>query len=75
MIAKAVRQLLSHKPFQSFDVVLLSGQRHRVRHPECAVLTKTQLVVVGPDADSVAICQLLHVVSVEKRNGRKSSSK
>jgi hypothetical protein len=75
MIAESVRQWLSHKPFQSFDVVMSSGQRHRVRHPECAILTKTQLVVVDPDADSVAVCQLLHVAALEKRNGRKSSSK
>jgi hypothetical protein len=75
MIAESVKQLLEHQPFQAFDVVLSSGQRHRVKHPECAIVTKTQLVVVDPDADSVAICQLLHVASLEKRNGRRSSAK
>ena len=42
-----------------------SGQRYEVRHPENAVLTKTKIVIIDPELDTVSICALLHVASVE----------
>ena len=42
-----------------------SGQSHLVKHPENVVLTKTKIVIVDPELDSVAVCALLHVTSVE----------
>ncbi len=57
----AMLELLSTKPFKPFDVITSGGQIHRVLHPEFVVLTKTQIVIVDPDADRVAVLQLLHV--------------
>jgi len=36
----------------------------KARSPN-AVLTKTKIVIIDPDADTVAICGLLHVATVE----------
>lgn len=62
-----MRQFLQSKPFEPFMVVMSSGKTHWVKHPENAVLTKTKIVIVDPDEDSVAICALLHIPSVETR--------
>jgi hypothetical protein len=47
-----------------------SGQSYEVRHPEMALLTRTDLLVGVDDADdgvpaSFKICSLLHVTAVE----------
>lgn len=60
-----MREFLNAKPFEPFRVVMSSGQSHLVKHPENVVLTKTKIVIVDPELDSVAICALLHVTSVE----------
>ena len=61
----AMRQFLNSKPFEPFVVIMSSGQRYEVRHPENAVLTKTKIVIIDPELDTVSICALLHVASVE----------
>ena len=60
-----MRQFLNRKPFEPFTVVMSSGDRHLVSHPENAILTKTKIVIAIPEEDSFAICALLHVVAVE----------
>jgi hypothetical protein len=46
-----------------------SGQSYEVRHPEMAILTRSDLLVGIDVADGVAaafkICSLLHVATVE----------
>ncbi len=74
MTAESLREMLSLRPFKSFDVVMSSGQRYRVKHPECAILTKTQMVIVDPNRDIVSICPLLHVSGIESP-GRKQRQK
>jgi len=61
---QSMRLFLNAKPFEPFVVVMSSGQRYEVRHPENAVLTKTKIVIIDPEADTVAICGLLHVATV-----------
>lgn len=60
-----MRQFLNTKPFEAFVVVMSSGDRHLVKHPENALLTKTKLVIANPENDTIAICALLHIASVE----------
>jgi len=61
----AMRQFLSLKPFEPFTVVTSSGDRYLVKYPENALLTKTKIVIVNPEDDTIAICALLHVASVQ----------
>jgi len=65
MNEQSMRLFLNARPFEPFVVVMSSGQRYEVRHPENVVLTKTKIVIIDPDADTVAICGLLHVATVE----------
>lgn len=59
------QQLLTARSFQPFVVHLSNGAAHPVRYPGAAALTRTRLVITDPDADSVSVCSLLHVASVE----------
>jgi hypothetical protein len=58
-------RLLTARPFEPFVVHLSSGVTHAVRYPNCAILTRTRLVIADPDADTIVVCSLLHVTSVE----------
>ncbi|MDZ4851623.1 MAG: hypothetical protein SGI77_20225 [Pirellulaceae bacterium] len=65
MNEQSMRHFLNVMPFEPFVVVLSSGQRYEVRHPENVLLSKTKIVIMNPDADTVAVCGLLHVATVE----------
>ncbi len=70
MTVQAFRELLTRKPFQPFRLVMSSGQAYEVRHPEMALLTRTDLLVCVDEADDgvpaeFKICSLLHITAVE----------
>ena len=62
-----LRELLHRHPFEPFALHLSNGEVHTVGHPECAILTKTRVVITDPDpeADYIMVCSLLHVARVE----------
>lgn len=74
--SKAFKRLLSKRPFEPFQVVMSSGERYAIKHPEMALLTRRTLYVgLGADADEIPadaeICSLLHVTAIEPlRNGK-----
>jgi hypothetical protein len=64
------RDLLAARPFKSFRLVMSSGQSYEVRHPEMAMLTRTEILVGLDVADDgvpaeFKICSLLHITAVE----------
>jgi hypothetical protein len=70
MTLQTFRDLMAHRPFKPFRLVTSSGQTYEVRHPEMAMLTRTDILVgVGESDDGIPpefrICSLLHVSSVE----------
>jgi hypothetical protein len=70
MTVQTFRELLAQRPFRPFRLVMSSGQTYDVRHPEMALLTRTDMLVgVEPDEENVPaefrICSLLHVATVE----------
>lgn len=77
MTVQKFRELLATRPFQPFRLVMSSGKEYEVRHPEMALLTRSDLLIgVGESDEGVAaefrICALLHVASVEPISTRKS---
>ena len=70
MTVQTFRDLLSQRSFRPFRLVVSSGQTYDVRHPEMAMLTRTD-ILVGIDETrqgvpaSFKICSLLHVTAVE----------
>ena len=70
MTVQTFRDLLNERPFKPFRLVMSSGQSYDVRHPEMAMLTRTDLLVGIDEADdgvpaNFKICSLLHVSAVE----------
>ena len=70
MTIQTFRELLSQQPFRPFRLVMSSGQSYEVRHPEMAMLTRTDMLVGVGDTDEgvpaeFRICSLLHVATVE----------
>ncbi len=64
MNAETIREWLSRRPFEPFQLTLSSGETYEVRHPENAILLKTRLILGYPEVDQVAHIGLLHVNSV-----------
>ena len=70
MPLQTFRELLTQRPFKPFRLIMSSGQTYEVRHPEMALLTKTDILIGVGDADDnipadFRICSLLHVTAVE----------
>jgi len=70
MTVQTFRDLFAEKPFKPFRLVMSSGQTYEVRHPEMAMLTKTDILVgLEFEEDGIPtrfkICSMLHVTAVE----------
>ncbi|MEM6258989.1 MAG: hypothetical protein AAGI37_11810 [Planctomycetota bacterium] len=74
MTVQTFRDLLAERPFKPFRVVMSSGEKHEVRNPEMAFLSKTSLYVGTELEDGIPaefrICSLLHVTTVEPIEGQ-----
>jgi hypothetical protein len=64
MNAQAVREMLHRRPFEPFEIILSSGERHVVKHPEFAIVTANRVVVVDPDTEQTSFIALLHVSEI-----------
>jgi len=74
MTIQGFQDLLSQRPFCPFRLVMSSGQSYEVRHPEMAMLTRTDMLVgvdIAEDGVPAAfrICSLLHVTQIEPLGG------
>ena len=65
MNADTIRGFLRRKPFEPFVIRMSNGEVHEIRHPECALVMKTKVIVGYPDDDRSATCALVHVNSIE----------
>jgi hypothetical protein len=70
MTVQTFKTLLTQQPFKPFRLIMSSGQAYEVRHPEMAMLTKTDLLVgIDETTEGVPaefkICSLLHVTAIE----------
>jgi hypothetical protein len=70
MTTGTFKELLTQRPFKPFRLVMSSGQTYEVRHPEMALLTKTDILVGIDETDDgvpaeFKICSLLHVTAIE----------
>lgn len=74
MTVQTFRDLLAERPFKPFRAVMSSGEKHEIRHPEMAFLSKTSLYVGTDLEDGIPaefrICSLLHVTTVELIEGQ-----
>lgn len=61
---EALVPLLRKQPFQPFEVRMSNGDAYQVRHPEMALLLKSNLVFGSPESDKFTFCALLHITGV-----------
>ncbi|QDT38299.1 hypothetical protein [Stratiformator vulcanicus] len=61
---------LRRQPFVPFEVILSSGDRYVVSHPENAALTRGRMFVTDPATEKVVECFLLHIASVEVKENQ-----
>lgn len=64
MNAEAIRELLRHQPFEPFEVVMSSGERYSVKHPEFLMLLPSKAVIGDPVTDRLAILSLMHITEL-----------
>ncbi len=65
MTCETLQELLKATPFQPFTILMSNGRSYEVRHPEFAILMKSNVVVTDPETDRVWICPFLHIAGVE----------
>ncbi|MGD0769398.1 MAG: hypothetical protein ABSB42_14540 [Tepidisphaeraceae bacterium] len=75
MTIQTFREVLSRRPFHPVKITLSSGQSYEIRHPEMAMLTRTDLLIgVDVAEDGVPaefkILSLLHVTAIEPLAGK-----
>jgi hypothetical protein len=73
MTVPTFRELLTQRPVRPFRLVMSSGQTYDVRHPEVAMLTRTDILAGIDETDEgvpagFKICSLLHVTAIEPSN-------
>ena len=69
MVVQDFKRLLDKRPFQSFRLVMSSGEKYEVRHPEMAFMDRSTMYVGLNMRDGIParyeMCSLLHVATVE----------
>jgi hypothetical protein len=67
MNAANVRDILRREPFEPFEIIMSSGERHLVKHPEFVLVTEGRVIVVtDPVADRTADLALMHVTELRR---------
>jgi len=70
MTVQTFREMLARRPFQPVKLTLASGQSYEIRHPEMAMLTRSDILIgTGAAEDGIPaefkIISLLHVTAIE----------
>jgi hypothetical protein len=79
MSLSALKERLSRRPFDPFQVVLSSGDRYEVRHPEMALLLRNGIYVAKPNfqdglPEEAAWCSFLHISAIEPLSSSSAGS-
>ncbi len=64
MNADAIREMLNRRPFEPFEIVMSSGERHLVKHPEFLMLLASKAAVGDPIMDRLAVLPLTHITEL-----------
>lgn len=64
MNADTIREWLSRRPFEPFELRLSNGEIHQVRHPEVVAIGKNRIAIADPETDRFVHVALIHVNSI-----------
>jgi hypothetical protein len=74
MNAADVRDILHREPFEPFEIIMSSGERHLVKHPELVLVTEGRVIVVtDPVADRTADLALMHITELRRTQPQPSA--
>ena len=65
MNAEPIQAMLRRQPFAPFEVHVSNGEVYEVRHPENAILMKSNLMLVYPEKDNFVIAAMAQVSNVQ----------
>ncbi len=57
--------LLRRKPFQPLEIRMSNGDVHQIRHPEMAMMLKSNIFLGSIESDNFEFLSLLHVAGVK----------
>jgi hypothetical protein len=61
----SIRELLHKTPFESFKIVMASGEKYEVESPELVAIGQTQINYFYPRSDRWVFIRLNQITSVE----------
>jgi hypothetical protein len=64
MNAETIREMVNRRPFEPFEVIMSSGERHLVKHPEFLMLLPSKAAIGDPVTDRLAVLLLVHVTEL-----------
>jgi hypothetical protein len=73
MNAEGVREMLNRRPFEPFEVIMSSGERHVVKHPEFLMVSPSRAIILDPVTDQLAILSLMHITELRPVEPQASS--
>ena len=73
MNAEAIREMLGQRPFEPFEIVMSSGERHAIKHPEFLMLLPSRVIVGDPITDRAAMLSLVHITELRPIQPQASS--
>jgi len=65
MNTETLQGLLHRRPFQPLEIRMSNGDLHQIRHPEMAMLLRSNIFLGSPDSDDFEFLSILHVVEVK----------
>ena len=65
MNSETFQNLLRRQPFQPLEVRMSNGDSHQIRHPEMALLLRSNIILGSLESDDFQFLSLLHVAEVK----------
>ena len=64
MNAEAIREMLDRRPFEPFEVIMSSGERHLVKHPEFLMLLQSKVAIGDLLSDRLTVLAIGHITEL-----------
>ena len=64
MNAETIQEVLNRRPFEPFEIIMSSGERHFVRHPKFLMLLTSKAAIGDPLSDRLSVLSLKHVTEL-----------
>ncbi len=65
MNTETLQGMLHRQPFQPLEIRMSNGDMHQIRHPEMALLLRSNIILGSPESDDFQFLSILHVVEVK----------